>query len=213
MCKRQDWKSVLDTVIYSPTDSTALKIGMILKPLSVSTGHCVIHKCRLMHLFMQRGKHDPETLPSSLVQSSFKLDWGKVENCSVVRQTEISNSFWKTSSGIIWLFISTHFKSLHLWWFGAALLSVGTTINALEQQCSHSDDVFFKEGFAYFSKTMLNRKLQLLPAIQIYPKPFVRQRFRTGEQLESYMRHMGQPSSQLSQMFIDLLKERVDAAE
>jgi len=40
-------------------------------------------------------EHEPETPPSSLRQSSFKMSC-KVENCSVVRHLKMRNSFWKS---------------------------------------------------------------------------------------------------------------------
>ncbi len=72
-------------------------------------------------------KHDPEAQAFSLGQGSFKMDCGKVENCSVVRRIKIWSSFWKNwdamSSGLkrtrtTQVVISAQFRSLHLWWYG-----------------------------------------------------------------------------------------------
>jgi len=39
--------------------------------------------------------HSADVPLSSLGQSSFKLDWGKVENCALVREVEILCTLWK----------------------------------------------------------------------------------------------------------------------
>lgn len=74
-------------------------------------------------------EHDPTMLLSSLDQSSFKMDWEKMENCSVVRQTEIGHLFWNMDSasrelkmrGTTRLKTSAKFKNLHLWWHGGPI--------------------------------------------------------------------------------------------
>jgi len=69
-------------------------------------------------------EHDPEILPSSLNQSSSKMNWSIVENCSVVRQIKSLNSFWKQ-----WMQCYPGLKRrgdhpacyqrLHFWWYAA----------------------------------------------------------------------------------------------
>ncbi len=60
------------------------------KTLSVNTIHRAIRRCRLK-LYKKEAisKHDPEAQAFSLGQGSFKMDCGKVENCSVVRRIKI----------------------------------------------------------------------------------------------------------------------------
>ncbi len=71
------------------------------KTLSVNTIHRAIRRCRLKLYIGQKeaiSKHDPEAQAFSLGQGSFKMDCGKVENCSVVRRIKIWSSFWKTGT-------------------------------------------------------------------------------------------------------------------
>ncbi len=62
------------------------------KTLSVNTILRAIRRCRLK-LYRSKKKpyqkHDPEAQVFSLGQGSFKMDCGKVENCSVVRRIKI----------------------------------------------------------------------------------------------------------------------------
>ena len=67
-------------------------------------------------------EHDPETPSSSLGQSSFKMDWGKVENESKFLETMDAASSGLKMRGIIRLVIRAQYKSLHLWWYGVALV-------------------------------------------------------------------------------------------
>ncbi len=99
------------------------------KTLSVNTIHRAIRRCRLK---LYRSKKKPYLTWSRSAgvfsgQGSFKMDCGKVENCSVVRRIKIWSSFWKTgtpmSSGLkrtrtTQVVISAQFRSLHLWWYG-----------------------------------------------------------------------------------------------
>ncbi len=62
------------------------------KTLSVNTIHRAIRRCRLKLYRSKKiaiSKHDPEAQAFSLGQGSFKMDCGKVENCSVVRRIKI----------------------------------------------------------------------------------------------------------------------------
>ncbi len=68
------------------------------KTLSVNTIHCAIRRCRLKLKKEAISKHDPEAQAFSLGQGSFKMDCGKVENCSVVRRIKIWSYFWKTGT-------------------------------------------------------------------------------------------------------------------
>lgn len=96
--------------VIRPSDSTAIKTDMrydsvmeiaawtqeyFHKSLSVSSVHPKIQVKALSCKQEAKYEYDPEALLSSLGQSSFKMLWDKVENCSVVRQIEISHSFWK----------------------------------------------------------------------------------------------------------------------
>lgn len=74
-------------------------------------------------------EHDTEMPPSSLKQSSFEMNWGSMENCSVIKQTETGNSFW----GHSWLTgtadcLTSCSKSVSFrhhvltFWFGTAFL-------------------------------------------------------------------------------------------
>lgn len=102
---------------------------------------------------------------------SFKMDWGKAGNCSVVGWIKICRYFWKAQmpchldyraeepSSFLWALQTTQSLkvlgcvsadgtgSLHIW---------RGTINAERQiQVSYPGYVFFRYGLAYFSKIML----------------------------------------------------------
>ncbi len=62
------------------------------KTLLVNTIHHAIRRCRLKLYRSKKeavSKHDPEARAFYLGQGSFKMDCGKVENCSVVRRIKI----------------------------------------------------------------------------------------------------------------------------
>lgn len=119
-------------------------------------------------------EHDPETPPPPAGQNSFKTDWGKVENCSVFRWIKTLNSFLEKMDtkisavkkrGSVWLVISTQFRilqggcnsksgSLHIW-------KARITAERFQRNFV-PDDVFFRDGLAHFSKTILNCTLHLL---------------------------------------------------
>ena len=120
-------------------------------------------------------EHDPESLLSSLGQRSFKVDLGKVENSSEVREIQNLNF-----SLVIMDAASAQLKSLACYqspaqkpaslmrWacmgaYGTGILCIWKgTINAeryrqvLEQHMLPSRIYFSKEDFAYFSKTEIN---------------------------------------------------------
>lgn len=82
-----------------PTGGSEIKTGVILSwkllhgPRNTSRNHC---EYSAFHKEETTCVHGPKTPQSFLGQSLFKMDWGKGENYSVVRQMEIFNSFWKT---------------------------------------------------------------------------------------------------------------------
>ncbi|KAK3523768.1 hypothetical protein QTP70_010061 [Hemibagrus guttatus] len=100
----QGWKTILDArdlwalrrhcITYR--NATVMEITTwaqeyFQKTLSVNTIHRAIRRCRLK-LYRSKKKpylHDPEVQAFSLGQGSFKMDCGKVENCSVVRRIKI----------------------------------------------------------------------------------------------------------------------------
>ena len=67
-------------VIFGPSGTTALKTDRILPWTS-------LHGLRKPEEAIC--EHDPETLPSSLDQSSSKNVWGEMENSSVVKWIKI----------------------------------------------------------------------------------------------------------------------------
>lgn len=114
-------------MISRPWGGTVLKIGRILswKLLQrlMNTVHHTIHNCMLKCYIAKKKQLDPETLLSSLSQSLFKMNLSKVENCYVVEQIEIWNSFLENMDtmffvirrrGAIQLFITAQFKNLYL---------------------------------------------------------------------------------------------------
>ncbi len=74
------------------------------KTLSVNTIHRAIRRCRLNSIGQKEAisKHDPEAQAFSLGQGLFKMDCGKVENCSVVRRIKIEVLFGKLGRHVIW---------------------------------------------------------------------------------------------------------------
>lgn len=88
MFKQRCIKSRSDSVV----DITALAQKLFYKSLPVNTVHLKLYHAKRSHIY----KNHPETLLSScLGQNSFKIDWDKVRNCSVVRQIKIWKSVWK----------------------------------------------------------------------------------------------------------------------
>ena len=72
---------------------------------------------------------------------------------------------------------SANFKSQHLWWYGDALVPMASWVTFTSVKaslmlkgtyrfwsniCCHPDNVFFREGLAYFSKTMPRHILDIL---------------------------------------------------
>ncbi len=105
MCKGQGRKTILDArdlralrrhfITYrnvTVMEITTWAQEYFQKTLSVNTIHRAIRRCRLKLYRSKKeaiSKHDPEAQAFSLGQGSFKLDCGKVENCSVVRRIKI----------------------------------------------------------------------------------------------------------------------------
>ena len=99
-------------------------------------------------------------------QSSFQMEWGKVESCYF--RDHGHRVFRLERRGSIQYLISSQFQSLHLWWCRNTLvpmeLTTCTSGKAPSMQrhmykfesnlCSHSN-YFFSEGFAYFNKTIV----------------------------------------------------------
>lgn len=63
--------------------------------LSVNTVHRAMHKCTLSLYYVKKTRIQALEVTLSPL-SSLKMDWGKIENSSVIRLTEILKSFWKT---------------------------------------------------------------------------------------------------------------------
>ncbi len=103
--KGQGWKTILDACdlralrrhCITYRNATVMEITTwaqeyFQKTLSVNTIHRAIRRCRLKLYRSKKeaiSKHDPEAQAFSLGQGSFKMDCGKVENCSVVRRIKI----------------------------------------------------------------------------------------------------------------------------
>lgn len=82
--------------------------------------------------------HTQETLPSALWESSIKLNWSKVENCSLVRWVKLRNSFWKT--WIKWW--RTLSLRQNLSWYRGALVSIKLAAFIWEKAPSMLKDVY-----------------------------------------------------------------------
>lgn len=116
-------------------------------------------------------KHDPETLPSSLNQSLFKMELDQ----KLYWNYMWSFFFLKILYHILWsknerhhlvFLISTQFKNLHLCWYRGAFVSTDlaayTSGKAPTMLKGISRWRSFKKDLAYISKTKLNVILHLL---------------------------------------------------
>ena len=192
MCRRQGQSS--KRVIFEPSGATALKIDMILYWTSLRGLRNTSRNHRLWTQFAVQFTHavkaasckegaiceqDPEMPPSSLGQSSSKMVWGQVENCSVVRRINIFNSFWKPRTSrpadwsgrpacnqwtvqepaplMLWGCISAYGAySLHIW---KGSINAEEYVETIEQNLPPSRRRLFQERPKYFSKRMINHIL------------------------------------------------------
>ena len=143
MAKGQNWMRV----ILRPSGTTALKTGVILywtslhgpknfhKSLSVNTVHRAIHKCQLK-LHHAKKKSYMQTIQKhiSLLWAKAHLKWFEAKWKTVLRsdKSKFEIIFGNHGCPVLWTkqeryyptFISGQFKSLHLWWYGARLVSM-----------------------------------------------------------------------------------------
>lgn len=137
----------------------------------LKTVHCSIHKRWLKLYHAQKNavcEHHPEAPPSFFGQSSSKMNCGKVENFSVVRQINNLKLFWKLQYKLIVLCTKEEMEHLAchlctvqkpLCWSGSELVPLTSlpiwkgNINAGSIHRSHvfSPRLFIREILAHFS--------------------------------------------------------------
>ncbi len=130
-------------------------------------------------------EHGPEAPSCPVGQGSFKMDCFKLEKCSMVRRVQIWHflfgnhrlrvlrakeegdlpacyqcSVQKPASLMVWGCISTYGMAACMFW--KALWILKGIWRFWSSICSPPEDVYFREGLMYFSRTMQNHILQLL---------------------------------------------------
>ena len=164
-------------VIFGPSDITAWAQEHVQESLSVNTVCCAIQKCKLRLYHAKKPHVNTIQKCRRLLWAKAQLKWSEAKwktvlwsnesKFEILLETMDAMSCGVKRRGTIQHVISRQFKSLHLWWYGAALVSVVwaayTSGNAEEYIQSMFESnicrVSFREGLAYFSKTMLNHKL------------------------------------------------------